>query len=755
MKEKIDIKIIKNLKYWFLWIGFFVLIEILNLTIIDRYIPHWSSVGITIIIMSCTLYYCSVALNYIINIIKNNILSDKDELKSFIENSNKTLADNIEEKYSELLTKYNELLEIQKSDFNNISEKISDVNTSLTEKISSERCYITTEINNAQKVLYDLINKYIMNYDKNYKDLINWLKNYNKNINDTLNAKFENIAQVSKENKDSINNNIDSAKDGISKLLSDNSGNMAEGLKILLANLENNLNNIISCIDSSSTNLTSQLLNETEAINNRLISDADDIEEKYLSSFAAINEAVEVIKNKITDKINESSNSLAISVSASENKIINDIEEKYKNASDMAGSLCEEVKNHIDCIASDSKEKIIEQSNQNANDIKSEIKEAGSNSNDRIELLHKNTEENIKQTMALIDNNNTNMISSFEDMKVKVNSVILDNRTELNESAKHIQEDLKLLDKNISNNQKLVSDKLSEIEDNIKTGYNNTNQNIKYSSEEFNNKLNTISEDISKTLSDIIGKVQCNNTSIRETENRILAKLESLNKEAVNVRTSLFNSINNVKDKIKSADFDYTQKTLASAIKKADELKTDAERYYKAVRVDVNEAIEKAENNLTSAVNNSNDKTENKLKDLLDNKMQIVASEVKNLYLLIGLLKNPASNKTNSAKYSKNELSKVEKIEDKENNTSIVNHYENGILDFSEMYVKNKKTYYVKYGINNAIVKSISYNTRGDADTELSYYNSGQVKERKEYIIKNGKRETVIAKFDENGNKLK
>ena len=47
---------------------------------------------------------------------------------------------------------------------------------------------------------------------------------------------------------------------------------------------------------------------------------------------------------------------------------------------------------------------------------------------------------------------------------------------------------------------------------------------------------------------------------------------------------------------------------------------------------------------------------------------------------------------------------------------------------------------------------SRNYNDQGDIISEIEFYEDGQqVKTRKEIFVKNGKKETIISRFDKNG----
>lgn len=101
------------------------------------------------------------------------------------------------------------------------------------------------------------------------------------------------------------------------------------------------------------------------------------------------------------------------------------------------------------------------------------------------------------------------------------------------------------------------------------------------------------------------------------------------------------------------------------------------------------------------------------------------------------------------------EDNRIEEYKDDESGEIVRNHYKNNKIVLSEMIVDEKKTYEVQYSDDGKVSKSRNFNNRGEVILELDFYKSGQIKTRKEILLKGGKKETVTTNFDEKGNKIK
>lgn len=144
-------------------------------------------------------------------------------------------------------------------------------------------------------------------------------------------------------------------------------------------------------------------------------------------------------------------------------------------------------------------------------------------------------------------------------------------------------------------------------------------------------------------------------------------------------------------------------------------------------------------------------------------RLENLQNQIINLNSLAEVLKNISATtrlesiyQETSAQVSPNvDPNRTEEAKDAESGVTVFNHYKENKLVSSDMVTGKKKTYDVEYDGMGRITKSRNYGSRGDVITELQFYPNGQVKTRTEKINVNGRLQTVISKFDEQGKKLK
>ena len=145
--------------------------------------------------------------------------------------------------------------------------------------------------------------------------------------------------------------------------------------------------------------------------------------------------------------------------------------------------------------------------------------------------------------------------------------------------------------------------------------------------------------------------------------------------------------------------------------------------------------------------------------DKIDN----IQSEILNISNATNLLNNLYSKLQSSIKEKvekeshviKEKPERIEEYKDSESGAIVKNHYKHNKLTYSEMIVAGRKSYDVQYDNEGKTLKSRNYNKQGEIVSEIEFYKNGQVKTRKEILVRNGKKETIISKFDEKGNKIK
>ena len=137
----------------------------------------------------------------------------------------------------------------------------------------------------------------------------------------------------------------------------------------------------------------------------------------------------------------------------------------------------------------------------------------------------------------------------------------------------------------------------------------------------------------------------------------------------------------------------------------------------------------------------------------LNGKLNNLESQIVSLNSLAQMLKNASEQRESAAPAGKNP-NRVDEIHDQETGMTIFNHYKGNKLVLSEMKSGKKKIYEMEYDKDGRITRSRNYDNAGNVTTEMHYYTNGQVEERTERILVDGKIRIVKTKFDPNGKKI-
>ncbi|PNV59204.1 hypothetical protein C0033_25225 [Clostridium sp. chh4-2] len=137
----------------------------------------------------------------------------------------------------------------------------------------------------------------------------------------------------------------------------------------------------------------------------------------------------------------------------------------------------------------------------------------------------------------------------------------------------------------------------------------------------------------------------------------------------------------------------------------------------------------------------------------VNGKLNNLESQIASLNSLAQMLKNASEQRESVAPAGKNP-NRVEEIHDQETGMTIFNHYKGNKLVLSEMKSGKKKIYEMEYDKDGRITRSRNYDNAGNVTTEMHFYTNGQVEERTERILVDGKIRIVKTKFDPNGKKI-
>ena len=136
------------------------------------------------------------------------------------------------------------------------------------------------------------------------------------------------------------------------------------------------------------------------------------------------------------------------------------------------------------------------------------------------------------------------------------------------------------------------------------------------------------------------------------------------------------------------------------------------------------------------------------------NKMAQIESQIVKLNAIVKSLASTKPEKIQGSETRHDLDNDKETIEDVESGIKVINTLLNNLIVHSEMFQDGIKVFDADYDNSGNILSSRNYNKNGDTTTEMSYYQNGQVKERKEITIGSSGSEIRTTNFDINGNKI-
>ena len=268
------------------------------------------------------------------------------------------------------------------------------------------------------------------------------------------------------------------------------------------------------------------------------------------------------------------------------------------------------------------------------------------------------------------------------------------------------------------------------------------------------------------------------NTYHRETKEIYAANTETLEKNIAALHSETTKLINLLRDNIEDSS-EKNERYINLLGDQISDLSKQSKNRMSELLSEVEKSKEQAEriaNKLEEyaveqkkAVSDSEKSLHEHIKSLSDfysnyfNKIDNIQSEIRSISYATNLLNSLYSKLQESIKENneknvyagKEKAERVEEYKDPESGVVVKNHYKWDKLSFSEMIVAGRKTYDVQYDSEGKAEKSRNYNEHGEIISEIEFYKNGQVKVRKEVLLKNGKKETVTSRFDEKGNKIK
>lgn len=511
---------------------------------------------------------------------------------------------------------------------------------------------------------------------------------------------------------------------------------------------------LISCVQS---NISSKIEQMDENIVANIEKEGEECARNVIKVCNEIKETIGILQNSIEKRICE----LKDEEIASKKSIIRDIglmgennqeefeklEANINNIENLVVGTREQTQKQIDT----QKIELITDINNVKDTLENSLKKNLTSFCEEIQtaILNKSNEgmaacTNISEMIQKLQNlfeKKTNELQELENdyrdiIVSKINSSNVIYQEELDNKVRVVMNDVNTLERTMTSQLSELNDViLSQLKQNAEYIADYQTENVK----KFKETILSVKhnrEELSKQaslLSTGIGDVK---NMFEKLSAGIEQNKESINKEGDSVCKKMFSQMEKLSDSI-----------MDRLIKLQNEFETKEEKGNLFVVNNQNKSADAIREEINKS-NRDNYLRQLEMQAVLDN----VSKQISTLVLLGKMLENVPSLPIN-ADDSGEKNSHVQKIVDAENDSVLYNHYQNNRLTLSEMLSDDKKKYDISYGPSGEILRTRNYGEDGSVITELTFYPNGQVKERKEKLNIDGKKKTVISKFDEYGNK--
>lgn len=511
---------------------------------------------------------------------------------------------------------------------------------------------------------------------------------------------------------------------------------------------------LISCVQS---NISSKIEQMDENIVANIEKEGEECARNVIKVCNEIKETIGILQNSIEKRICE----LKDEEIASKKSIIRDIglmgennqeefeklEANINNIENLVVGTREQTQKQIDT----QKIELITDINNVKDTLENSLKKNLTSFCEEIQtaILNKSNEgmaacTNISEMIQKLQNlfeKKTNELQELENdyrdiIVSKINSSNVIYQEELDNKVRVVMNDVNTLERTMTSQLSELNDViLSQLKQNAEYIADYQTENVK----KFKETILSVKhnrEELSKQaslLSTGIGDVK---NMFEKLSAGIEQNKESINKEGDSVCKKMFSQMEKLSDSI-----------MDRLIKLQNEFETKEEKGNLFVVNNQNKSADAIREEINKS-NRDNYLRQLEMQAVLDN----VSKQINTLVLLGKMLENVPSLPIN-ADDSGEKNSHVQKIVDAENDSVLYNHYQNNRLTLSEMLSDDKKKYDISYGPSGEVLRTRNYGEDGSVITELTFYPNGQVKERKEKLNIDGKKKTVISKFDEYGNK--
>ncbi|NOW90690.1 hypothetical protein BCD91_002713 [Clostridium beijerinckii] len=648
----------------------------------------------------------------------------------------------------------------------NTDKEASEFNSKLIgiqDVINEKHFAIKNQIEEVSDKVIESTNS-VMN--SNHENLSEQIKEVTESVAAQLNKGKIDLIEKVVENKDKLAEILQGVLTRTISKLNEQAEVMANSIEVNNKHLEEASNKIVNntnaVVSSNQEKISEQLKEITESVVAQLNKGKIDLIEKVVENKDKLAEILQDVLTQTTSKLNEQAEVMTNSI---------DVNQKYLE------KVSNKIVNNTNIAVSSNQEKLSDQIKEVAESITTQIsKDKGAiiestkeGNNSLIEVIN----NAFTQAEARINENTAIVAEKLEITKDTINSLIALKQSE-------VLTKLENLNKESVNNLKAI---LDITNGSVQTGIKELAHKIDDSSNVVSNRIideistvNIEQIEISKLIDNLIEKEKERQSVVEQAMDQFQSQLELLQKETID---EIVKSINGFRqsiivnrdeeNKILNDKFNNTYQHITKLYEnlsnRTDKLDTS-----------VTETV-----SIVKAIEESGTKKDDRLFDMLHQvlekdtelaltargigiKQEETASKIRNLETqmlvlndLVKIFKKVTSQQEsykNEAAITKQDPNRKEKIYDAESGITVLNTFNNDVLQYSEMQQLGMKVFSADYDSKGSILLSRNYNKQGEVVIENSYHSNGQVKERKEKVKENGITVSKITKFDVNGRKL-
>lgn len=576
-------------------------------------------------------------------------------------------------------------------------------------------------------IIAKTVKEFFVKMEKQNQKEIHLISCVQSNINSKIEQMDKNIvANIEKEGKECARNIRDLSK------------NSKEYMQKLIDNVKQSKIEVIAAINDTNKNLHNVSTHEIKVCNeiketigifqNSIEKRICELKDEEIASKKSIIKDIGLMGENNQEKFEK----LEANINNIENLVVGTREQTQKQIDTQKIEVITDINNVKDSLENSSK--------KNLASFGEEIQTAILNKSNEGMAACTNISEMIQKLQNLFETK-TNELQELENdhrdiIVSKINSSNVIYQEELDNKVRVVMNDVNTLERTMTSQLSELNDViLSQLKQNAEYIADYQTENVK----KFKETILSVKhnrEELSKQTSLLSTGIGDVNNMLEKLSAGIEQNKESINKEGDSVCKKMFSQMAKLSDSI-----------MDRLIKLQNEFETKEEKGNLFVVNNQNKSADAIREEINKS-NRDNYLHQLEVQAVLDN----VSKQINTLVLLGKMLENVPSLPINSDD-SGEKNSHVQKIVDAENDSVLYNHYQNNRLTLSEMLSDDKKKYDISYGPSGEVLRTRNYGEDGSVITELTFYPNGQVKERKEKLNIDGKKKTVISKFDEYGNK--